>query len=422
MQFRTLHHLVQSVIASVEALWLARSRAYLVTHGESSVVCGGTPHVGNETHVGKVYQIEPAVQDKPPSLPVRRREVGAGDAGKSEAVEEEEAEDDYNACENAPPQLLVHVSFDVLLPLHKVFHGEIQRVQGPDVKGREGRRQRKDDQQHERARVVWSNCKRCNGVHDTEDKVRHGEPPYDDHGLAQSVLHHTISHADDQEQEKGERVSEGIQDGDNNHKNLGAQVVAVAVLVIIETPGHKHFQDEKHEDGGDVVLHSEDVVPVLEVQKRPEAADDKVCDGDAAVEGQLGYLGGWQLSVGVAERDDGLVLDALGERHCGDAVVARLEGHFLGIVLVGVVDGLLLVEVDGFGADEVLGFCFVVVVEDPLCLVRLVADVGLYALVVADVGELQQGQRVRKGDGARRNGPLRPPACPGAASPSTPTR
>ena len=166
----------------------------------------------------------------------------------------------------------------------------------------------------------------------------------------------------------------------------------MAVLVVVETPGHEHFQDQEYQDGCDVVLHREDVVPMLEIQESPEDAYDEVGDGDAAVEGQLRYLGGGQFSVGVTEGHDGLVLDVGCEGVCSDAVVARLERNLLCIVLVGVVDGLLLPQIDGLGADEVLRLGFVVVGEDPLSSVGGIAQAAANALVVADVGELQSNQ------------------------------
>lgn len=70
-----------------------------------------------------------------------RRKIWARSSGKGEAVEEEECKDDYDASQDAPPQLLVHVCLDVLLALHEVLHSEVQRVERPDVEGGKGARQ-----------------------------------------------------------------------------------------------------------------------------------------------------------------------------------------------------------------------------------------------------------------------------------------
>lgn len=67
-----------------------------------------------------------------------RGKVWRRGASECEAVDEEEAKDDNDACEDAPPQALVHGGLDMLLALHKVLHGQIQRVQGPDVEGSQG--------------------------------------------------------------------------------------------------------------------------------------------------------------------------------------------------------------------------------------------------------------------------------------------
>jgi hypothetical protein len=57
---------------------------------------------------------------------MRRRKFGARRAGECEAVDEEEAENDNDARQNAPPELLVHARFDVLLALHEILHCEVQ--------------------------------------------------------------------------------------------------------------------------------------------------------------------------------------------------------------------------------------------------------------------------------------------------------
>jgi hypothetical protein len=48
--------------------------------------------------------------------------------GEGERVEEKEAEDDKNAAQDAPPQLLVHGLFSLLLALSEVLKRKIKRV------------------------------------------------------------------------------------------------------------------------------------------------------------------------------------------------------------------------------------------------------------------------------------------------------
>lgn len=88
---------------------------YFVAHGESSIVDGRPPEIGNETDIKEIHEVQPTVEDKPAGLPMVGHEAGVATRGEGEGVEEEEGEDDKDAAEDAPPQFLVHQGFDVLL-------------------------------------------------------------------------------------------------------------------------------------------------------------------------------------------------------------------------------------------------------------------------------------------------------------------
>ena len=114
----------------------------------------------------------------------------------------------------------------------------------------------------------------------------------------------------------------------------------------VETPCHQHFNDEEDKNSCNVILHSQDIRTVLEVQETPECQHQGVQDGDAAIEWQLGDLCSRELSIGVPELDKRLVLIGriLVREH---AVVAS--------VLDLVLDWGRFLEMDGVGEDNVLG-------------------------------------------------------------------
>ena len=66
----------------------------------------------------------------------------------------------------------------------------------------------------------------------------------------------------------------------------------MVILVIVEAPGHELLNDQEDDDGGDVILHGEDIVAVLNVEEGPEDSDDCVGNGYAGVERELGDLSG----------------------------------------------------------------------------------------------------------------------------------
>jgi hypothetical protein len=53
-------------------------------------------------------------------------EVDLRAAGKSEAVNEEEAKYDHDGAEQAPPEPLVHHGLGLLLAIDEVFHSSVE--------------------------------------------------------------------------------------------------------------------------------------------------------------------------------------------------------------------------------------------------------------------------------------------------------
>lgn len=320
------------------------------------------------------------------------RKVRSRGTGKRKAVDEKEAKYDDDAGQDAPPEPLVHGSFDMLLTLHEVLHGEVQRIQGPDVESGQRGGQWQNDEQNKRTCVIRANSERCDGVDDAKNKVSDSQPANNGHGLAKGGFDNAVAHAYNEQQEEGERVAEGVQDSDDDHEHLGPNVVAVAVLVVVEAPSHEHLDHQEDQDGCDVVLDRKNVVSVLVVKEAPEEQDCKVDDGDAAVEGELRDLRRRELAIRVAERDDGFVLDVFRVGGGSNAVVARLYGQLALSAGDRVVDRLGVVQMDGFRADVHVGDRVGIVGEDPFTLVGSVAELRIDGVVIADVRALSLGQ------------------------------
>jgi hypothetical protein len=56
-----------------------------------------------------------------------------------------------------------------------------------------------------------------------------------DHGLAQGVLYNTITHADNEKEEEGERISSRIQDCNDDHQDFRTEIGASAIHVIFDS-------------------------------------------------------------------------------------------------------------------------------------------------------------------------------------------
>lgn len=70
-----------------------------------------------------------------------------------------------------------------------------------------------------------------------------GEEADIDHCFAEGRFDDAVAHADDKEEEKGERVAAGVEDGDNYQHNFCQGIGAVVVLVVIEAPSHEIFDN-----------------------------------------------------------------------------------------------------------------------------------------------------------------------------------
>ncbi len=64
-----------------------------------------------------------------------RHEIRLGAASESEGVDEKKGKYDHDRAENAPPETLVHKCFCLLLAVDKVFHGEVEGGERPNVEG-----------------------------------------------------------------------------------------------------------------------------------------------------------------------------------------------------------------------------------------------------------------------------------------------
>jgi len=76
----------------------------------------------------------------------------------------------------------------------------------------------------EHTSVIWCHDQVGDGIEDAEDEVHNSEPAHVDHRLAKGVLDHTITHADNQEQEEGEGVAGSVKNAHNNKEYLGTDV------------------------------------------------------------------------------------------------------------------------------------------------------------------------------------------------------
>lgn len=66
---------------------------------------------------------------------------------------------------------------------------------------------------------------------------------------------HRQTHADNEQEEETERVSSGIQNGDHEKESEGGCTSAVLVNIAVVCELGEHFDDEKDNGAGDVILH-----------------------------------------------------------------------------------------------------------------------------------------------------------------------
>ena len=102
-------------------VWVCERGIYLVRHSETTIIRRRPPDVRNKRHIEKVNEIQPAVEDEPPILPVGGHEVLVALAGEDPAVDEEEDEDHHDAEQDAVPEFAVHARFDGLFARDEVF-------------------------------------------------------------------------------------------------------------------------------------------------------------------------------------------------------------------------------------------------------------------------------------------------------------
>lgn len=114
---------------------------------------------------------------------------------------------------------------------------------------------------------------------------------------------------------------------------------------------------------------------VLVVEEAPENSHEEIEDRYSSIKRQLGDLGTRKLAISIAELSDGRIL-ARSELVREDTVIASI----FDVVL----DRLRVLQVDGLGEDQVLGFLSRVWREDELSNILLFAESGLDVLLLAD--------------------------------------
>ena len=114
------------------------------------------------------------------------------------------------------------------------------------------------------------------------------KPANVDHRLPKSRLDDSVAHTDNQEEEERERVTASVQNCDDNHQDFRADVASIAVLVIVVKPCHQHLDNQKYDNGRNIILDSDyniksvpvneyrgpkkltNIVPMLNIEESPE--------------------------------------------------------------------------------------------------------------------------------------------------------
>jgi hypothetical protein len=188
-----------------------------------------------------------------------------------------------------------------------------------------------------------------NGVDHAKYEMGRCKYPHVPHCLAEGWFHNAVSHADNEQQEERERVSRSIENRNQNHKGLGSNIGSMDIFVIVVSPSQQHLDNQENQDCRDVILDRKDIVSILDIEESPEDTHDRVHERHSTVEGQFGNLSGSQLSIGVPECNDSLVVNRVSEAFCGNAVVSGLRY----LVMSGI--RRFRIEVDGLGDDLVDG-------------------------------------------------------------------
>lgn len=114
------------------------------------------------------------------------------------------------------------------------------------------------------------------------------KPANVDHRLPKSRLDDSVAHTDNQEEEERERVTASVQNCDDNHQDFRADVASIAVLVIVVKPCHQHLNNQKYDNGRNIILDGDysiksvpvneyrgpnkltNIVPMLNIEESPE--------------------------------------------------------------------------------------------------------------------------------------------------------
>lgn len=229
MLSRTLRHLVRAEIMSAVYNHDRWNEAYLIAHCKSPIIDRWSPEIGNICNVHQIHQVEPPIQNEPPGLPVVRYKIWIPPSSKGKGVQKEEAENDHDTAQYAPPEFLVHHGLDALFSLKKILHGSIESVQSPNVECCQGRSQWQYHQKYQRTSVVGCDGQASNSVDDAKDKMTQSKYPDIPHKRAKTRFDDTVAHADDEKQEEGKGVTARVQNRDDNHEDLCTNIVAVNV-------------------------------------------------------------------------------------------------------------------------------------------------------------------------------------------------
>lgn len=103
-----------------------------------------------------------------------------------------------------------------------------------------------------------------------------GQGAYKPHGLAETGFDDPVAHADDQEQEKAERITASRKDRDYYHEGFRAAVHPMSVLKVVKEPRHEYFDDKENENRRDIILDRQDIGSMLVIQKCPSAGHQSI--------------------------------------------------------------------------------------------------------------------------------------------------
>lgn len=154
----------------------------------------------------------------------------------------------------------------------------------------------------------------------------------------------------------------------------------MAVEIIVKSPREEHLHDQEDQYGRDVVLHRQDVGPMSIIEQAPKDCHQGVQNRDAAIEGKLWDLCGGQLSKGIAELHNCLIV--------GPRVFSRKDAIVSG-VLDRIVKWLRILEIHDLGVYNVVGLLVNVGRDDVFAQMGLVTIAGTDVFGVTD-GEFLQ--------------------------------